>query len=303
MQRNEYRRALIMLRSLLNGYSGHARAEIRTLMGNLSIRASVPQGAQSVRAALVGKRSSLYFAHPLGNLRRDMRGQAGLSVNFDPRDIGGRTLDAYSLLAVVTINDGVCELALVGNLNGSCENDWSRVRDVVCALYAPQPRHDGMPEAVPYSREAPPEENVAEEAAEPVQEATESAQEATESAQEACEGDSCPVTFAIPAQDNASDEPVERGLVWDFTPDEPDIAENIPEAFRNDGWKYAKTALPAGCGYAYAYVGTSECGNELCVALPGNFDTEPPAGLDDYQWFGDSGAGFWVKCYAAQEYE
>ena len=289
MQRNEYRRALIMLRSLLNGYSGHARTEIRTLMGNLSIRAAVPQGAQSVRAALVGKRSSLYFAHPLGNLRRDMRGQAGLSVNFDPRDIGGRTLDAYSLLAVVTINDGVCELALVGNLNGSCENDWSRVRDVVCALYAPQPRPDEMPEAVPYSREAPPEENVAEEATEP--------------AQEVCEGDSCPVTFAIPAQDNASDEPIERGLVWDFTPDEPETAGDIPEAFRNEGWKYARSALPAGCGYAYAYVGTSACGNEICVALPGNYDTHPPAGLDDNQWFGDSGAGWGVKCYAAQKYE
>lgn len=289
MQKNEYRRALIMLRSLLNGYSGHARMEIRTLMGNLSIRASVPQGAQSVRAALVGRRSSLYFAHPLGNLRRDMRGQAGLSVNFDPRDIGGRTLDAYSLLAVVTINEGVCELALVGNLNGSCENDWTRVRDVVCALYAPQPRTDELPEATPYSREVQPEENVPAEAAEP--------------AQEVCEGDSCPVTFAIPPQEDSTDEPVEQGLVWDFTPDEAESAADIPEAFRNEGWKYARTALPAGCGYAYAYVGTSECGNELCVALPGNFDTEPPAGLDDYQWFGDSGAGFWVKCYAAQKYE
>lgn len=271
MQRNEYRRALIMLRSLLNGYSGHARLEIRTLTGNLNIRATIPQGAQSVRAALVGRRSSLYFAHPLGNLRRDMRGQAGLSVNFDPRDIGGRTLDAYSLLALVTINDGVCELALVGNLNGSRENDWERVRAVVCALYAPQPRPEEPPVAVPYARGVPETfEEEAEEAPEPAE---------TAAAEEA------------PAQDESAD----GGLVLDFSPDEAE--PDVPEAFRQEGWSYARTALPAGCGYEYAYVGMPSCGGEVCVALPGNFDTEPPVGLDDYQWIGDNGAGWWIKCY------
>ena len=327
MQKNDYRRALIMLRSLMNGYSGHARMEIRTLTGNLNIRATVPQSAQSVRAALVGRRASLYFAHPLGNLRRDMRGQAVLSVNFDPRDVGGRTLDTYSLLALVTINDGVCELALVGNLNGSCENDWSRVRDVVCALYAPQPRTlEEPPAAVPYSLER----------ADGV----------------VCEGDSCPVTFgerhngggnveeeSIAERDNdrdeSADENSDAGLVWDFTvEEEPESEEEeaetgegeessgasgedeaqeeqrgdsdeyeVPEVFRREGWSYARTMLPAGCGYAYAWVGMPDCGGEICCALPGNFDTQPPVGLDDYQWVGDSGAGWWVKCYAAQTWE
>ena len=276
MQRNDYRRALIMLRSLMNGYSGHARIEIRTLMGNLSIRATVPPGAQSVRAALVGRRSALYFAHPLGNLRRDMRGQAGLSVSFDPRDVGGRPLEAYSLLALVTINDGVCQLALVGNLNGSCENDWSRVRDVVCALYAPQPRPEEMPEAVPYSRE------IAEEPA----------------------VDKIPEVFEEDPQEEEAAEEAGEGLVWDLSEPEEAVPETaaevgpeVPEVFRQEGWTYTRTALPAGCGYAYAYIGIPACGGEVCVALPGNFDTEPPAGLDDYQWIGDSGAGWWVKCY------
>ena len=276
MQRNDYRRALIMLRSLMNGYSGHARIEIRTLMGNLGIRATVPPGAQSVRAALVGRRSALYFAHPLGNLRRDMRGQAGLSVSFDPRDVGGRPLEAYSLLALVTINDGVCQLALVGNLNGSCDNDWSRVRDVVCALYAPQPRPEEMPEAVPYSRE------IAEEPA----------------------VDKIPEVFEEDPQEEEAAEEAGEGLVWDLNEPEEAVPETaaevgpeVPEVFRQEGWTYTRTALPAGCGYAYAYIGIPACGGEVCVALPGNFDTEPPAGLDDYQWIGDSGAGWWVKCY------
>lgn len=276
MQKNEYRRALIMLRSLMNGYSGHARLEIRTLTGNLNIRAAIPAGAQSVRAALVGKRSALYYAYPLGNLRRDMRGQAGLCVNFDPRDIGGRTLEAYSLLALVTINEGVCELALVGNLNGSTENDWSRVRDVVCALFAPQPRPEEPLQQTPYSLE-PAEEPVVEE----------------------------DIAAEEPEHSENAVEQNEAGLVWDLSqPDDEgrEIKENaseeeIPEIFRREGWNFAKVPLPENCGYTHAYVGTPECGGEVCVALSAQFTPEPPVGLDEYSWTGGLGSGYWVKCY------
>ena len=316
MNRNEYRRALIMLRSLLNGYSGHARIEIRTLTGNLSIIASTPQNAQSVRAALVGKRRSEYFAYPLGNLRRDLRGQAGLTVTFDPRDIGGRTLDAYSLLALVTINDGECELALVGNLNGSCEMDWSQVRDTVCALYAPQPRGD--------MRE--PEENAAE---------PETASEAAEENDDpdTREGASCPLENRVVqeekaeqqpenAQDESAGESSDEGIVWGFTPenDENGAAgtaegeaaedrrgesyaedrEDSPEPFRREGWTFTRIALPAACGYPYAYVGMPGCGREMCVALPAQFTPEPPAGLDEYDWSGGAGQGWWVRCYPVE---
>jgi len=302
MQRNEYRRALIMLRSLLNGYSGHARIEIRTLTGNLNIRAAIPSGAQSVRAALVGKRSALYYAYPLGSLRRDMRGQAGLSVNFDPRDIGGRTLDAYSLLALVTVNNGVCELSLVGNLNGSTENDWSRVRDVVCALYAPQPRPEDELIQTPYSRSLTGEGDTA---------PTETENE------EAREGAEFPLDFGTlqeedreSPQDDSAGEINDDGLVWDLSQpegensdmDEP-ASDSLPELLNREGWNFAKIPMPAGCGYAHVYVGTPECGSEVCVALPGMFSAEPPAGLDDYSWSGGSGTGYWVKCYSIERAE
>lgn len=326
MNRNEYRRALIMLRSLLNGYSGHARIEIRTLTGNLSIIASTPQNAQSVRAALVGKRRSEYFAYPLGNLRRDMRGQAGLTVTFDPRDVGGRTLDAYSLLALVTINDGECELALVGNLNGSCEMDWSRVRDTVCALYAPQPRSD-----IQETEENADEPETASEASEePETEAGDNP--------DTREGASCPLenreaqeekveeqieSAQIESpQDESADESSDEGLVWDFTPEtdengapeteegeeaeqreEENEAEergDSPEPFRREGWTFTRIALPAACGYPYAYVGMPGCGREMCVALPAQFTAEPPAGLEEYDWSGGEGRGWWVRCYPVE---
>jgi len=281
MQRNEYRRALIMLRSLMGGYSGHARIEIRTLTGSLNIRATVPAGTQSVRAALVGKRSALYYAYPLGNLRRDMRGQAVLSVNFDPRDVGGRTLDAYSLLALVAINDGVCELVLAGNLNGSCEQDWARVREVVCALYAPQPRPEEPLIQTPYSLQPASEaENIAQ--TEPV-----------------TPEESAPAEPEQPEQTDSAEE----GLVWDLsqTTDTQDDGaqtdDDMPELFSREGWSFARVGLPEGCRYSYAYVGTPRCGGEVCVALPDTFSAEPPAGLEDYAWSGGLGGGYWVKCY------
>lgn len=325
MNRNEYRRALIMLRSLLNGYSGHARIEIRTLTGNLNIVASTPQNAQSVRAALVGKRRSEYFAYPLGTLRRDMRGQAGLTATFDPRDIGGRTLDAYSLLALVAVGDEKCELVLAGNLNGSCEMDWSRVRDTVCALYMPQPVYD-MPDTDKN------EAAITETAEETTGEAVENSEAEPNNSADAREGAYCPLEDRAAdtekaedeterAQDAGADEGSDEGINWNFaretdengangaeegekaeerdTGNNAEEREDLSEPFRREGWTYARAALPAGCGYPYAYLGASTGGNEMCVALPAQFTPEPPAGLEDYDWFGGIESGWWVRCCPA----
>ena len=134
MLRNDYRRALIMLRSLEQGYSGHARLERRTLMGTLCFTASAP-GASMLRAALVGRRGNDYFAAPLGTMRRDSRGQYGLICSFDPRNIEGKELEEYQL-AVIVAGEGNCRLVLSGNVNGSTAMDWESVRAAACALFA-----------------------------------------------------------------------------------------------------------------------------------------------------------------------
>ena len=134
MLRNDYRRALIMLRSLEQGYSGHARLERRTLMGTLCFTASAP-GASMLRAALVGRRGNDYFAAPLGTMRRDSRGQYGLICSFDPRNIEGKELEEYQL-AVIVAGEGDCRLVLSGNVNGSTAMDWESVRAAACALFA-----------------------------------------------------------------------------------------------------------------------------------------------------------------------
>ena len=135
MLRNDYRRALIMFRSLEQGFSGHARLERRTLMGTLCLTACAP-GAPALRAALVGRRGNDYFAAPLGALRRDRRGQYSLIASFDPRNIEGRELEEYQLLVVVDAGDP-CHLVLSGNVCGSVQMDWERVRRAACALFLP----------------------------------------------------------------------------------------------------------------------------------------------------------------------
>ena len=135
MLRNDYRRALIMFRSLEQGYSGHARLERRTLMGTLCLTACAP-GAAALCAALAGRRGNDYFAAPLGVLRRDSRGQYSLIASFDPRNIEGRELEEYQLLVIVDAGDP-CRLVLSGNVCGSVQMDWERVRRAACALFVP----------------------------------------------------------------------------------------------------------------------------------------------------------------------
>ena len=132
MMRNDYRRALILLRSNASSYSGHVRLERRTLMGSMYFVVQAPEPAEELRAALVGRDRSGYYACALGQFKRDSRGQAVLSYSFDPRNLCGRELEQYQLVAVVR---GDCEIVLSGNVTGSAELNWAQVRAAVCALY------------------------------------------------------------------------------------------------------------------------------------------------------------------------
>lgn len=147
MIKNDYRRALIMLRPNVQGYSGHVRLERRTLIGSMYFIVNTPDVGGDFRAALVGRKNCDYYVAPIGELRRDSRGQAGLPYSFDPRNIGGRELEDYQLVAVIRVDDGVCQLVLTGNLNGSCDINFSAVQRAVCETYAgiPEPAYDLPP--------------------------------------------------------------------------------------------------------------------------------------------------------------
>ena len=96
-----------------------------------------------------------YFATPLGALRRDSRGQYSLIASFDPRNIGGRELEAYQLLVAVAVGSP-CQLVLSGNVCGSVQMDWERVRREACALFLPGANaRDGAVASAPGLAEAP----------------------------------------------------------------------------------------------------------------------------------------------------
>ena len=93
MLRNDYRRAMIMLRGLEKGMGGFIRLERRTLMGSMQFTVSGSPQGMMLNAVMLSQKGGQWSVAPLGTMRRDSRGQAGLTWSFDPRNIQGKTLE------------------------------------------------------------------------------------------------------------------------------------------------------------------------------------------------------------------
>lgn len=144
MMKNEYRRALILLRPTQAGTSGHVRLERRTLVGSMQFTLSGMQSAGALQAAMAAKTSMGWKIVHIGTLGRDARGQAGLNWTFDPRSIEGLPLEKYSVLLVLETGADSCRTLFTGYVNGSVQVDWERVEQAACAGYiaAPQTAQD-----------------------------------------------------------------------------------------------------------------------------------------------------------------
>ena len=315
MLRNDYRRALIMLRPLERGYAGHARLERRTLMATLCFTATAP-GAAALRAALVGWRGSDHFAAPLGALRRDSRGQYGLCASFDPRNIEGRELEDYQLVVIVDAGDP-CRLVLSGNVCGSTPVDWERTRRAACALFSPganarEAQPAAMEEEARPAAEAPAKDAATEWTDLPAVEASaeDAATEWTDlPAVEAPVDAAADETAAseageTPADQSALDvrgpwpEPFEAARAL-FANGEP--MEDGPLA----GYVFVRAPLEGPAGIPFVAVGARvEQGvpTRLVYAFPSAFAGHPPAGLEDALWF-DDGRGWWLRFEPADRQE
>ena len=136
MNKNEYRRAFIMLRAAQPGYGGHVRLERRTLTAGMYFMVSAPQSVDALTAMLAGQRDGAYYAASLGELRRDRRGQLTLARSFDPRNIDGRPLEAYAWVVLARAEEP-CAVVLTGNVDGSRPMDPAALQRAVEALLAP----------------------------------------------------------------------------------------------------------------------------------------------------------------------
>jgi len=315
MIRNDYRRALILLRSAVKGLSGHVRLERRTLGGSMRFSVAGAGSSDNLRALLLRKGKSGWAAVPVGSLRVDNRGQAGLTWTFDPRNIDGYTLEDYPVLAVVQLGkNGTVEPALSGFVNGSTDVDWVQAVSAARAIYrrpdqsqkeaqqtAPQAETQaaepepvgGLPEfETPVGAEEYEEEKT--EVQEPEFDETQQPTEVQEMQEE-----------QSPATGETEQQPAYLFMALDISIPWPEAVEPLRMLFQQlpacapfaaDGYTFICAPLP-GNGNAYSLVGVrveDERPTSVCYGIPGLFAPEPPAGLDGYMWRGSGVSGWWV---------
>ena len=268
MMRNDYRRTLILLRSNASGYSGHVRLERRTLMGTMYFLVQSPSSCETLRAALVGRgRDGSYYACAIGELRRDSRGQSVMGYSFDPRDVCGKELEQYQLIAITCAGDEQCQIALFGNVCGHAEMNWESVRATLCGLYGGNAGRESGERREP---EARPQRD--------------------ESVKAGGTGN------AIAGELLG----IDLNLPW------PDAAEPLRKLFQteaaladapDDRCVYVAAPMPEESGFPFVAAGLLVAGGALAAiryALPAQWSEEPPAGLEEYAWVGDQNRGWWV---------
>jgi hypothetical protein len=316
MIRNDYRRALILMRSAVKGMSGHVRLEKRTLAGSMRFSVSGAGSSDNLRALLLRKGKGGWAAVPMGTLHVDNRGQAGMTWTFDPRNIDGYQLEDYPVVAVVQMSKGgTAEPALSGFLNGSTDVDWVQAMSAARAAYRrpeaakktqqagttaevqptqPEPV-GGLPEA-----ETPPEaEETQQQPTEAQQQPTEAQEEQTEAQEEQTEVQETPEEQPEIAQPAGFSLALDISIPWP-EPVEPlrALFQQLPACapFPADGYTFVCAPLP-GNGQAYSLVGVrveDERPTSVCYGIPGSFAPEPPVGLDGYMWRGSGASGWWV---------
>ena len=313
MSKNEYRRAFIMLRPAMTGVSGHVRLERRTMTGSMYFIVTGP--GEGWQAALVGQRGRETYAAALGALKRDGRGQLTLAWTFDPRNIGGRPLEAYQLIAVARTDAEACDVALTGNVDGAYPMDPEAVREAVCALYRaetpaadlPAPEEPLPEPAVSAGADDLPTERIPETEPEPAPEPLPKPGPLPEPEPEPEPARTKIYTrMRAPSPVTPEPEPVEQAPLTEPTVEagwcvHADASRATPCVMPlEDGYTYIRLPLPAACGMDYCLLGVRTEDNRVRsvrCAVPGAYSPAPPEGLAGSVWVsaGDgSGAGYWV---------
>ncbi len=311
MIRNDYRRALIMLRGLAKGYSGHVRLERRTLNGSMQFTVNGAFNDAPMQGVVLGEKRGEWFVAPLGQLSVDRRDQAGLLASFDPRNIQGRDLEEYALVGVVQPGDPQNPLVMSGYVNGSREVDWPRVReacnrllgvDTPAAPVLSQPFPSEPVTALPeQAADASPLEPDPDSLA--VFEQAPASPAPQQAAPQVVEFSVAPAPVAQPPTEGSA-------LLSLPNPEQPwpesiqplrSLFEHSPsyEPFAAPGYVFVRAPLPGAGEDGSCAIGVKTERNEfavLCYAVPGTFALEPPPGLEGYSWRGTGSEGWWTTC-------
>lgn len=309
--KNDYRRALIMLRGLEKGYAGHARLEKRVTSGTLDFTVSTPTPGEALSAALIGPRGGRMAIQPLGAFRDDDRGQKGLLASFDPRNIEGMELSDVTAAVVLREEEGGLAPVMYGWINGSKPMDWAETAGAIRTFFArptsaSQPTRsdgDGSPEAEaakPYEAAPPEAEAAVTNEAPPPDAEAESTYEVPPPNAEAAGTDEAPPPDAEKPMPAAKALGLDMGQKWPEDVDElRALFLTLPryEPFELDGFVFVRAGMAAETGIDHCAVGIrAEDGRVTGVsyAIPMAYSAEPPAGLEDAVWIGDANRGWWV---------
>lgn len=316
MMRNDYRRALILLRSNAAGYSGHVRLERRTLMGSMYFLLQAPMECETLRAALVGRGRDSYHACAIGEMQRDSRGQAVLTYNFDPRNICSRELEQYQLIAITCAGDANCEIVLYGNVCGHADLNWERVRTALCGLYSEGVAREtegvqALPEAgeaqtLRETREIRPIYDAGNQHGDVPAISDALKRDTQEEIREEIRDTQEDILEDILENDPDRERSAGEALGIDMTLPWPESIEPLRSLFAlsvpmenppDDEYVYIAAAMPPESGYAYSAVGVRvQDGVPVSVryGLPAPWSPQPPAGLEEYTWVGNQNYGWWM---------
>ena len=318
--KNDYRRALIMLRGLEKGYAGHARLEKRVMSGTLDFTVSTPMPGEALSAALIGPRGGLMAIKPLGAFRDDDRGQKGLLASFDPRNIEGMELSDVTAAVVLREEEGGLAPVMYGWINGSKPMDWAETAGAIRTFYA-------RPASISRTEQTGGSDLPATTEAEATGTETEAAGTEAEAAVAEAEaastyGEPSPEEAAAPHEEPSPEEaaapheepspeaekpvPAGKALGLDMSQKWPEDVDELRalfltlpryEPFELDGFVFVRAGMAAETGIDHCAVGIrAEDGRVTGVsyAIPMAYSADPPAGLEDAVWIGDANRGWWV---------
>ena len=319
MVRNDYRRALILLRAMQSGYSGHVRLELRTTMGSLQFTVTGLGGqAGQAFAVLAARMEDGWKTVRIGCLQHGAGRQAGLRWTFDPRNIEGLPLDSYQIVAVAIEDAAGCRVLLFGFLDSVVSFEPGELELAVCGSSCPYPepsadapKQDASPSgetspAQTPSAQAPSPEPTAPAQDDPLMSAP--AQDVP-SAEEIPSAEDDPLMSAPAADPDddaldapsapAEDRPPTAMSLLGLDPDRrwPESIEPLRALFaasepfvpfEEDGYVFVR-ADPAGdCPQcAVGILASGGVPAAVAYAIPAGSETEPPAGLEGYERRGD----------------
>lgn len=290
MAKNDYRRQLIMLRGLEKGYGGHARLEKRVLTGSMDFVTTAINASDELEASFVGTRAGQTRIQTLGKLKDAPRGQKALLASFDPRNISGMDLGEVQAAVVSRLDGGRRTPVMYGCINGVCTLDWAAITGALnegsAKIEAPDTEKPSEPSPVsapvPVPADGQQSNNLL-------------------SGQEPSSGtDALNPPGTNPSAASYMD--IDMSEPW------PEDIESLRllfmtlpryEPFDMDGYVFIRAKMAEETNIDHCAVGVrTENGRitGVCYALPMPYTPEPPAGLEEYAWIGDTQNGWWATC-------